>query len=92
MANDDKELRERIQKRVEEEMRLREFTSFPVPHTPDDMPLVRHAGFDYTCTGCGTHIPDGVWIHETVKDGMVIGLRMVNGADGDVIHQCGEVS
>jgi hypothetical protein len=67
------------------------FKPFPVPIHTTDIPLVQHAGVDYTCTGCGEHIPDGVHIHETIKDGMVIGLRMIAGVDGPVVHQCGKV-
>ncbi len=70
---------------------MTKFTPFPVPTHPGDTPLVTHAGFDYLCTGCGAHIPDGVWIHEQVKDGMVVGMTMRDGADGAVIHQCGTV-
>lgn len=50
---------------------------------------MQHAGIDYICTGCGAHIPDGVHIYETVKDGMIIGLRVQRGHDGPVIHECG---
>jgi hypothetical protein len=67
------------------------FKPFPVPVQTTDTPLVQHAGFDYICTGCGEHIPDGVHVYEMIKDGMVIGLRMAVGADGPVVHQCGEV-
>jgi hypothetical protein len=67
------------------------FKPFPVPIQITDTPLVQHAGVDYTCTGCGTHVPSGIHIHETINDGMVIGLRMIAGADGPVVHQCGEV-
>jgi hypothetical protein len=67
------------------------FKPFPVPIQITDTPLVQHAGFDYICTGCGEHVPDGVHIQETIKDGMVIGLRMIVGADGPVVHQCGKV-
>lgn len=70
---------------------MTEFTPFPEPRSPEDIPLVQHAGFDYICTGCGEHIPDGTWIYETVEDGMVIGLRMQNGPDGDTVHSCGTV-
>lgn len=67
------------------------FTSFPVPISSDDIPLVQHAGFDYRCTGCGASVPDGVRIYETIKDGMVVGLRMEGGPDGRFAHQCGQV-
>jgi hypothetical protein len=67
------------------------FTPFPVPRRPDDRPLVTHAGFDYRCTGCGGPVPDGVWIHEAVEDGMIVGMVMRDGPDGAVIHQCGQV-
>jgi hypothetical protein len=67
------------------------FKPFPVPIKTTDTPLVQHAGVDYTCTGCGEHVPAGLHIHETINDGMVIGLRMIAGADGPVVHQCGEV-
>ena len=70
---------------------MSEFTSFPIPVHRDDKPLVTHAGFDYLCSGCGDHVPDGVWIREFVKDGQIIGLTMRNGRDGEIIHQCGQV-
>lgn len=65
------------------------FTPFPVPVSPQDAPLVRAAGPEYTCTGCGGPVPDGVWLHETVQDGMVVGLLAQKGADGPVVHSCG---
>jgi hypothetical protein len=68
------------------------FTPFPVPIKSTDMPLVQHAGADYICTGCSEHIPSGVHIHEIIDNGMVIGLRMIAGADGPVVHACGEAS
>jgi hypothetical protein len=71
---------------------MAKFTPFPLPVHPDDTPLITHAGPHYRCTGCGFEpIPDGMHIHETAKDGMVIGLRVVHGHDGPVIHECGQV-
>jgi hypothetical protein len=69
------------------------FKSFPVPIRPTDIPLVQHNGFIYKCTGCGADIPDGTAVYETIKDGMVVGLRMRGGTapDGPIIHECGEV-
>jgi hypothetical protein len=74
------------------------FTPFPAPAGPADTPLVTHAGTRYRCTGCGTLVPEGVWIFETVDDeGMVIGLQMTNGGTpgppvqrGPVVHECGQ--
>jgi hypothetical protein len=67
------------------------FTPFPEPIHRDDLPLVTHAGAHYRCSGCGfTPVPDGVHITETIEDGMVVGLSMRYGADGDVVHACGE--
>jgi hypothetical protein len=69
---------------------MTKFTPFPVPIKPTDTPLVQHAGAHYRCSGCEFEpVPDGVHIHETVKDGMVIGLRIQRGHDGPVIHACG---
>jgi hypothetical protein len=68
---------------------MAKFTPFPVPAARGDLPLVQHAGNAYTCTGCGGPVPDGVWLHETVEDGMVVGLLARIGADGDVVHKCG---
>jgi hypothetical protein len=67
------------------------FTAFPEPKQSTDVPLVQHAGAHYTCTGCGAWVPDGVRIYETVKDGMVVGMRMEGGPDGQFQHQCGHV-
>jgi hypothetical protein len=67
------------------------FTPFPVPVAVTDLPLVTHAGHSYRCSGCGTLVPEGVWITETIKDGMIVGLSMRIGADGAFIHQCGDV-
>jgi hypothetical protein len=69
-----------------------DFTPFPVPVKPSGKPLVQHAGFDYLCTGCGEHVPDGLCIYEEVEDGMVVGLRMTGGQGGSAVHQCGRVS
>jgi hypothetical protein len=66
------------------------FTPFPVPMKADDVPLVRPNGADYECSGCGGSVPDGVWLHETVRDGKVVGLLARRGSDGPVVHQCGE--
>lgn len=73
-------------------MIVAEFIPFPVPINPGDLPLVQHAGFDYVCTGCGAHVPDGTWIYETIDDGVIVGLRMRSDRDGPVIHECGQVS
>jgi hypothetical protein len=85
-----------IRRRVDAELAARDaadrkFTPFPAPVHPNDTPLVQHAGIDYRCTGCGAVVPDGVWIYETVKDGMVVGLRMEGGSSGQFTHRCGEV-
>jgi hypothetical protein len=69
---------------------MHEFEPFPVPIHRDDTPLVQHAGYDYVCTGCGGRVPDGVRIHENVRDGMVIGMWMDGGPDGQFRHQCGK--
>lgn len=66
------------------------FTPFPVPVRSDDKPLVRHAGFQYECTGCGGPVPDGAWLYETVEDGTVVGLRATAGQGGDEVHRCGK--
>lgn len=71
---------------------VHEFEPFPVPVHRGDTPLVQHAGYDYICTGCGGRVPDGVIIHETVRDGMVVGMRMDGGPDGEFRHQCGEIA
>jgi hypothetical protein len=65
------------------------FVPFPVPVHPGDVPLVVHAGDRYRCSGCGGDVPDGVWLFETVEDGMVTGLVAKQGADGPVVHDCG---
>lgn len=70
---------------------MAKFAPFPEPRKPTDIPLVQHAGVDYRCTGCGERVPDGVRIYETVKDGMVVGLRMEGGPDGQFRHECGKV-
>lgn len=67
------------------------FVSFPAPVNPGDTPLVQHGGFDYVCTGCGGRVPDGAWLHETIEDGMVVGLWARNGPDGPIVHECGRV-
>lgn len=69
---------------------MAEFTPFPVPIDRGDTPLVQHAGIDYICTGCGAHIPDGVWIFEKVVDGMIVGMKMTSGPDTEVFHRCGD--
>jgi hypothetical protein len=66
------------------------FVPFKVPTGPDDTPLVQWDRDNYKCTGCGGPVPDGVWLHETVEDGMVVGLLARVGADGPVVHQCGK--
>lgn len=66
------------------------FTPFPEPKMRGDVPLVTHNGPDYRCTGCGGSVPDGVWIHEHVRDGMVVGLLVRCGPDGPTVHECGE--
>lgn len=71
---------------------MAEFTPFPVPIHPDDIPLVQWNRENYKCTGCGGPVPDGVWLHETVQDGMVVGLLARVGADGAVVHQCGRAA
>jgi hypothetical protein len=69
---------------------VNKFTPFPIPIKTTDLPLVIHAGPHYRCSGCGYEpVPDGAHIHETVADGMVIGLRVQRGFDGPVIHTCG---
>lgn len=68
----------------------RDFTPFPVPVHHMDTPLVQWAGEAYKCTGCGGVVPSGAWLHETIKDGMVTGLLARNGADGEILHRCGE--
>lgn len=65
------------------------FSPFPEPKTSDDTPLVTHAGFQYRCTGCGGDVPDGAWLAERVKDGMVVGLLVTAGQGGQVVHACG---
>jgi hypothetical protein len=69
---------------------MAEFTSFPEPKSATDKPLVQHAGIDYRCSGCGEAVPDGVRIYETVREGMVVGMRMEGGPDGQFRHSCGE--
>ena len=69
---------------------MADFTPFKLPTEPDDAPLVQWNGNDYKCTGCGGSVPHGVWLHESVKDGMVVGLLARVGADGDVVHRCGK--
>ena len=66
------------------------FTPFPVPVHHDDLPLVTAAGTEYRCSGCGTLVPAGVWMTETVEDGMVVGLSMRMGTDGPTVHACGK--
>lgn len=72
---------------------MAEFTPFPNPRTSEDVPLVQIKGQRYVCTGCGTELPDGLFIHENVDDtGTVIGLRMEVGLPGEgrTVHECGE--
>lgn len=71
---------------------MSEFVPFPVPIHRDDIPLVQRDGATYRCTGCGGEILDGAWLHETVEDGMVVGLTARHGPDGEVYHQCGKGS
>lgn len=85
------EIQRRVAQRLAELQGIHEFVPFPVPIHPNDTPLVQHAGEDYRCTGCGAAVPDGVRIHETVKDGVVQGMRMEGGPDGQFRHQCGQV-
>ncbi len=66
-----------------------EFKPFPVPTLPTDLPLVTHAGEAYRCSGCGDRVPDGAWITEEVRDGMVVGILVRRGKDGPVDHGCG---
>lgn len=68
------------------------FTPFKNPTEPGDRPLVTHAGSYYVCSGCGGAVADGLWIHENVRDGMVVGLWMQAGPDAPPVHQCGEVN
>lgn len=68
------------------------FTPFPVPVHPEDTPLVQHAGAFYTCSGCGGEVRDGMWLHEVVEAGMVVGLLARAGADGAVTHLCGKAA
>lgn len=76
---------------------MSEFTPFPVPRDPADVPLVRPGSVDvygtkvgvYLCSGCGEPMPQGVWLHETVEDGMVTGLDAYMGPDGERVHSCG---
>jgi len=65
------------------------FTPFPEPRERGDTPLVQHAGSTYVCSGCGGPVPDGAWLHETVVDGLVVGLLARAGNDGPIVHQCG---
>jgi hypothetical protein len=76
---------------------MAEFAPFRVPVVPydaitgdGDVPLVTPAGTQYRCSGCGALVPPGVWITETVVDGMVVGLSMRLGADGPHVHACGQ--
>lgn len=69
---------------------MADFTPFREPIHRDDVPLVRYAGNHYECSGCGGPVPDGAWLHETIRDGMVTGLLVRLGPDGDVVHECGE--
>ncbi len=68
---------------------MAEFVPFPAPRTADDKPLVTHAGYQYRCTGCGGDIPDGAWLDEDIRDGMVVGLVARKGQGGPVAHACG---
>lgn len=65
------------------------FTPFPEPKTGEDVQLVVHAGFQYKCSGCGGPVPDGAWIYEDIRDGMVVGLKVTSGLGGPVVHACG---
>jgi hypothetical protein len=66
------------------------FRKFPTPVKAEDTPLVTAHGTTYRCTGCGADVPPGVWITEQVESGNVVGMTMRIGADGDVVHSCGE--
>lgn len=70
--------------------RAAKFVPFPVPVAATDRPLVVHAGDRYRCTGCGGDVPAGCWLHETVRDGQVVGLLAQEGPDGPVLHSCGD--
>lgn len=65
------------------------FTPFPEPKTPEDTPLVVHAGTAYKCSGCGGPVPDGARLDEDIKDGQVVGLSVTQGIGGPVVHACG---
>jgi hypothetical protein len=69
---------------------MAKFKAFPVPTKPTDTPLVTPDGYHYRCSGCGAEVPEGVWIAETIEDGMVVGLSMRIGRDGADVHQCGK--
>jgi hypothetical protein len=67
------------------------FSPFPVPVKPDDTPLVTPNGGEYRCSGCHGSVPSGAWLFETIRDGMVVGIRAQLGPDGPEVHRCGEV-
>jgi hypothetical protein len=81
-----------------------EFVPFPVPTHAGDTPLVVPDGNAYRCSGCGEGVPEGSWLFEVVRDGMVVGLlarvagtqanphaihTAAHQADGEITHRCG---
>lgn len=68
---------------------MTEFVPFSVPVHPDDQSLVRWDRDAYACTGCGGRVPDGAFLFEFIENGMITGLRVRQGFDGPVVHECG---
>jgi hypothetical protein len=73
-------------------MMVAEFTPFPEPKQATDLPLVQWNQDRYKCTGCGGSVPDGVWLHEIIEEGMIVGLLARVGPDGPIVHQCGKAA
>lgn len=67
-----------------------DFVPFPVPVHRDDLPLVIREGPRYRCMGCGGRVPDGAWLFETIRDGLVVGILAQKGPTGPVVHSCGD--